>query len=265
MPPGLKVRKSAHRPARTALFCPEGMPAARNHQEIEPNGTKRLRAQLCDRGLVEFGWLVLCSLKRLGAELRGKKEYAHLEEFKMPSFRSVTAFTITATLTWAGQASATGVDEASATGKGIVGGALLGAEAVILVEAAVGVKPYWAYAVGGGAGAIAGGVGGFFMEDNFSAKTNMFLLSAGMILAIPTTIAMLSATQYEPPANYVQDQAPSDEPVADPPGAGASLEQKQKQKSHKQQQKRRVAVRRTSPVAPALYSQLPPALVGLTE
>jgi hypothetical protein len=108
-------------------------------------------------------------------------------------------------------------------------------------------------------------VGGFFMEDNFSAKTNMFLLSAGMILAIPTTIAMLSATQYEPPANYVQDQAPSDEPVADPPGAGASLEQKQKQKSHKQQQKRRVAVRRTSPVAPALYSQLPPALVGLTE
>ena len=178
----------------------------------------------------------------------------------MPSFRSVTAFTITATLTWAGQASATGVDEASATGKGIVGGALLGAEAVILVEAAIGVKPYWAYAVGGGAGAIAGGVGGFFMEDNFSAKTNMFLLSGGMVLAIPTVIAMLSATQYEPPANYVQDQAPSDEPVADPP-QGAALEQK-----HKPQKKqRRVAMRRLSPVAPTLYSQLPPALVGLTD
>ena len=180
----------------------------------------------------------------------------------MPSFRSVTAFTITATLTWAGQASATGVEHASEKGKGIVGGALLGAEAVILVEAAVGVKPYWAYAVGGGAGAIAGGVGGFFMEENFSAKTNMFLLSAGMVLAIPTTIAMLAATQYEPPANYVQDQAPSDEPIADPPGAGASLEQKQK--PQKQKQKRRVAVRRASPVTPTLYSELPPALVGLT-
>jgi hypothetical protein len=183
-----------------------------------------------------------------------------LEEFKMPSFRSVTAFTITATLTWAGQASATGVDEASTTGKGIVGGALLGAEAVILVEAAIGVKPYWAYAVGGGAGAIAGGVGGFFMEENFSAKTNMFLLSGGMVLAIPTVIAMLAATQYEPPASYVQDQAPSDEPVADPP-QGATLEQKQKP----QKKQRRVAVRRTHPVAPTLYSQLPPALVGLTK
>jgi hypothetical protein len=178
----------------------------------------------------------------------------------MPSFRSVTAFTIAATLTWAGQASATGVDQASPKGKGIVGGALLGAEAVILVEAAIGVKPYWAYAVGGGAGAIAGGVGGYFMEENFSAKTNMFLLSAGMVLAIPTTIAMLAATQYEPPSNYVQDQAPSDEPVADPP-QGASLEQK----PQKQKKQRRVAVRRTSPVAPTLYSQLPPALVGVTE
>ena len=36
----------------------------------------------------------------------------------------------------------------SASGKGIVGGALLGAEAVMLVEAAASVKPPWAYAVG---------------------------------------------------------------------------------------------------------------------
>jgi len=175
----------------------------------------------------------------------------------MLSFRSVTAFTILATLTFAGQASATGVEHASEKGKGIVGGALLGAEAVMLTEAAIGVKPRWAYAVGGGAGAIAGGVGGYFMEQNFSAKTNMFLLSAGMVLAIPTVIAMLAATQYEPPANYVQDQAPSDEPVADPP-QGASREQAPKQQ-------RRVAVHRTSPVQASLYYQLPPALVGLNE
>ncbi|HEU5075871.1 MAG TPA: hypothetical protein VFU02_16875, partial [Polyangiaceae bacterium] len=111
--------------------------------------------------------------------------------------------------------------------------------------------------VGGGAGAIAGGVGGYFMEENFSAKTNMFLLSAGMVLAIPTAVAFLSATQYEPPANYVQDQAPKDEPVADPP-QGAS----QQKSKHEH---RRVALRRTSPVEPSLYYQLPPALVGLNE
>src|SRR5690606_2415625 len=118
-------------------------------------------------------------------------------------------------------------DEASSTGKGIAGGALLGAEAVILTEAAIGVKPHWAYLVGGGAGAVAGGVGGYFLEENLSAKTNMFLLSAGMVLAIPTTIAMLVATQYEPPANYVQDQGPTDEPIANPPAPGASIERDQ--------------------------------------
>ena len=51
--------------------------------------------------------------------------------------------------------------EASPTGKGITGGALLGGEAVMLTEAALKVKPWWAYALGGVAGGIAGGVGGY--------------------------------------------------------------------------------------------------------
>src|SRR5262249_34108053 len=41
-----------------------------------------------------------------------------------------------------------GGGDASPTGKGITGGALLGAEAVMLSEAAASVKPAWAYAVG---------------------------------------------------------------------------------------------------------------------
>lgn len=180
----------------------------------------------------------------------------------MASIRSVTLFTFAAAFTWAANASATGVEEASPKGKGIVGGALLGAEAVMLTEAAIGVKPRWAYLVGGGAGAVAGGVGGYFMEQNLSAKTNMFLLSGGMVLAIPTVIAMLSATQYEPPANYVQDQAPADEPVANPPEPGAQLEHDDTAPEHANH---RVAFHPRKFEAPMLYSELPPALVGLHE
>ena len=112
---------------------------------------------------------------------------------------------------------ATGVDEASPTGKGITGGALLGAEAVMLVEAALSVKPAWAYIVGGLAGGVAGGVGGWVVEDSGDARASMFLLAGGMALVIPTTVAVLATTAYEPPPDYVQDKAPTDEPVAEPP------------------------------------------------
>ena len=45
----------------------------------------------------------------------------------------------------------------------------------------------------------------------------MLMLAAGMAFAIPTKVAILSATAYEPPRDYVQDRPPADEPVADPP------------------------------------------------
>lgn len=114
-------------------------------------------------------------------------------------------------------AHATGVEEASPTGKGIVGGALLGAELVMAGEAAFKVKPTWAYIVGGVAGGAAGGVGGYFVEDQGDARAPMLMLAGGLAFAIPTVVAVLSATAYEPPANYVQDQAPADEPLAEPP------------------------------------------------
>ncbi|HVU05090.1 MAG TPA: hypothetical protein VHE30_25245 [Polyangiaceae bacterium] len=105
--------------------------------------------------------------------------------------------------------------EASPTGKGITGGALLGAEAVMLVEAAASTKPAWAYAVGGGLGAVAGGVGGYFAENGGDAKLSIYLLVGGMALALPTTVAVLSASAYEP-TNYTEDHPPADEPVAEP-------------------------------------------------
>jgi len=114
-------------------------------------------------------------------------------------------------------AHATGVSEVSTTGKGTVGGALLGAEVVLLTEAAFKTQPTWAYLVGGGVGAVGGGIGGYFIEKSAAPRTTMFMLAGGMALAIPTTVAVLSATAYEPPANYTQDKAPVDEPIAEPP------------------------------------------------
>jgi len=105
----------------------------------------------------------------------------------------------------------------STTGKGTVGGTLLGAEIVLTAEAAFKVQPTWAYVVGGLGGAAAGGVGGYFIERSASPRATLFMLAGGMALAIPVTVAVLSATAYEPPASYTQDRAPADEPVAEPP------------------------------------------------
>jgi hypothetical protein len=102
-------------------------------------------------------------------------------------------------------------NEPAATGKGIVGGALLGGEAVMLTEAALKVKPAWAYYIGGGAGLIGGGIGGYFLEDHLSSKEAMYMLSAGMLLAIPTTVAALNAASYDTPLEYTQDAPPIDE------------------------------------------------------
>ncbi len=119
-------------------------------------------------------------------------------------------------------AHAAGVDQASGSGKGIVGGALLGGELVMVTEAAFKVKPAWAYIVGGVAGGAAGGVGGYFVEQNTDARAPMLMLAGGLVFAIPTVVAVLTATTYEPPANYVQDQAPPDEPLAEPPTPAAA-------------------------------------------
>jgi len=114
-------------------------------------------------------------------------------------------------------AHAAGVAEASPTGKGIVGGALLGAELVMSGEAAFSVQPTWAYVVGGLAGGVGGGVGGYFVEQQGDPRGPMLMLAGGLAFAIPTVVLVLSTTAYQPPASYLQDQAPADEPVAEPP------------------------------------------------
>jgi len=184
----------------------------------------------------------------------------------------------TATLTVATAspyAHAIGEAEASPKAKGIIGGALLGGETVMLVEAAAGVRSPWAYVGGGLVGAAAGGVGGHFIEkDADSAKLPMFLVAGGMILIIPTWVAVAATTAYKPPANYVEDRPPADEPVAEPPQpatppgsgaapAGGSGPTSRRMRTRTPRDRNHAEVARVAMYKPLPAYIAPPSLVGV--
>lgn len=110
-------------------------------------------------------------------------------------------------------------EESTATGKGIAGGALLGGELVMAIEAAAGVSKPGAYALGALGGGLLGGVGGYFVEQSVGdAKIPSYMLAAGVALLIPATVMAFNATMYKPPADYQEDRgATGSEPVADAP------------------------------------------------
>ena len=120
------------------------------------------------------------------------------------------------------QAAPSFADEIPATGKGIVGGALLGGEVVMLVEAAFGVKSGWVYVLSGVVGAAAGGYGGSIVEKEADPKVSVYMLAGGMALVIPTTVAVLQATSYSPPEDYTEDKPSAPLPAGEPPKPGAS-------------------------------------------
>jgi hypothetical protein len=114
-------------------------------------------------------------------------------------------------------------DDVSPTGKGIAGGALLGAEVVTMVEAIAGVRPGWAYAVGAIVGAGGGGVGGYFAEQGSTdGKVPMYLLAGGLALVIPAVVLTLNATRYMPEEGTTEDNAPTG-PSAEPGVPGGSV------------------------------------------
>lgn len=111
-------------------------------------------------------------------------------------------------------------EDIPATGKGITGGALLGGEVVMLVEAAFGLKPGWAYILSGVLGAGAGGFAGYEIEHSSAdAKVSVYMLAGGMALVIPTTVAVLQATSYSPPEDYTEDRPAAPSPASEPPKA----------------------------------------------
>lgn len=105
----------------------------------------------------------------------------------------------------------------TATGKGIVGGGLLGAEVVCITMGAVGVSRGWPYFVFGGVGAVGGAIGGYFVEQTGSAEPSLYMLAGGLGLIIPTLIISLNATAYKPPETDRQNEPVTNEPSREAP------------------------------------------------
>ncbi len=113
-------------------------------------------------------------------------------------------------------------DEVTPTGKGIVGGALLGGEIVCFGEAIFGVHSGLAYIIGGVAGMGAGGVGGYFIEKGSTdGRIPVYLLAAGIAALIPAVVVTLDATRYQP-TEGARDDKPTDGPPSDPGQPGGS-------------------------------------------
>jgi len=134
---------------------------------------------------------------------------------------TAAAFSLTTLTAFAPDARA---DEVSPTGKGIAGGALLGGEVVTITEALVGVRPGWAYLLGGGLGMAGGAVGGYFVEQASSGNGQgpVYMLAGGLALVIPALVLSLNATRYRPSENATEDHPPAGAP-ADPGTVGGSV------------------------------------------
>jgi hypothetical protein len=131
-------------------------------------------------------------------------------------------FGVAAMTTPARQARAESPD-VSPDGKGVVGGALLGAEVVTITEGLASVRPGWAYAVGAAIGAGGGATGGYFVEQaSHDGRVPVYMLAGGLALVIPAIVLILNGTRYIPEEGAVEDLAPTG-PAPEPGVPGGSL------------------------------------------
>jgi len=112
-------------------------------------------------------------------------------------------------------------DEVSPTGKGIAGGALMGAEVPMIVEGIAGVHSGWVYLISAVVGAGGGGFGGYEVEKGSSdGMAPMYMLAGGLALVIPAIVLTLNATRYQPEEGATEDRTPG--PTAEPGAPGGS-------------------------------------------
>jgi len=108
-------------------------------------------------------------------------------------------------------------------GKGIIGLGLIGAELGLIIPALAGVRDeWWPYLVFPLIGAVAGGIGGWAIEDATGPRpptsrgepeVSVTLLAVGMVLIVPTIVGTLALTAYSPPeqaAESDEDYEPED-------------------------------------------------------
>jgi hypothetical protein len=112
-------------------------------------------------------------------------------------------------------------DDVSPTGKGIAGGALLGAEVPVIVEGIAGVHSGWVYFISAIVGAGGGGFGGYEVEKGSTdGKAPMYMLAGGLALVIPAIVLTLNGTRYQPEEGATEDRTPG--PAAEPGNPGGS-------------------------------------------
>jgi hypothetical protein len=145
---------------------------------------------------------------------------------KRRSSRSSGARALAATLAACavlGASPAARADEVEPTGKGIAGCALLGGELVVFGEAIFGVRSTAAYLIGAGAGAVAGGVGGYFLEQSVDdGRIPAYTLAGGLALLIPAVVVTLNQTRYMPTEGAREDKPLTSLPASDPGKPGGS-------------------------------------------
>jgi len=141
----------------------------------------------------------------------------------MRPFRSAFAL---ATVLGAGVLAAPGdarADDVSSSGKGIGGGALLGAEVPMIIEGIAGVRSPWVYVISAVVGGGGGGFGGYEMEKNSTdGKAPMYMLAGGLALVIPAVVLTLNATRYQPEEGATEDRTPVG-PAAEPGAPGGTI------------------------------------------
>jgi hypothetical protein len=138
-------------------------------------------------------------------------------------FKSSLALAAIAAMSVLGAPSTAHAETVKPTGKGIVGGAFLGGEIVVFVEAIAGVRSGTAYLIGAGAGAVAGGVGGYFVEQAVSdGRVPAYMLAGGLALLIPALVVTLDQTRYLPTEGAREDRPVNNLPPSDPGKPGGS-------------------------------------------
>jgi hypothetical protein len=114
-------------------------------------------------------------------------------------------------------------DEVSSTGKGITGGALLGAEVPTIIEGIAGVHSGWVYLISAIIGAGGGGFGGYEVEKgSTNGQAPMYMLAGGLALVIPALVLTLNGTRYQPEEGATEDRSPVG-PAAEPGAPGGSV------------------------------------------